>query len=314
MRKVRVRIWEAEEYTYEGAFGFVPFINGYLHEDEKNRPGMVIVPGGGYVFLSPTEAELIAKKFYSLGFQVFVCVYTVNTLMTYPLKKQPLKDLAKTVRIVRSRSDEWNLCPDRIAVFGASAGGHLTGSLGVHFDDTGIEDCRPDALIMAYPVVSTDAGLIHEASFRALLGSRPDSCELEYMSVEKNVRPDMPPCFIWHTATDSEVSVQNSMVLARACFENKVLSACHIFSEGEHGMALADGSVESGNDEADYIFAQQECIRREMEKGKMSFTDEQKAALQRVLSLRSPEYICAENRQISKWTELVMDWLACSKF
>lgn len=309
MKNVRISIWEKDEYTYQGAFGFIPFIKGYLQENDEKRPGMIIAPGGGYVFLSPVEAELIAKKFYRLGFQVFVCVYTVNTLMKYPLRKQPLKDLAKTVQIIRSHSDEWHVYSNRIVVFGASAGGHLTGSLSVHFDDIGIEGCRPDAVVMAYPVVSTEPELIHKASFQALLGDTPDGSEQKYMSVEKNVSPDMPPCFIWHTATDSEVSVQNSMKLADACFKNKVLYACHIFSEGEHGMALADSSVDSRDGEADYVFEQQECIMREMENGRLALSDEQKAALKRVLSLRNPDYICTENRQISKWTEMVMDWL-----
>lgn len=309
MRKFRVSIWEKDEYKYEGAFGFIPFINVYLHDKGEKRPGMIIVPGGGYVFLSPVEAELIAKKFYSLGFQVFVCVYSVNTLMTYPLGKQPLKDLAKTVRIIRSHSDEWSTCPDRIVVFGASAGGHLTASLSVHFDDIGISGCRPDASIMAYPVISAEPGLIHEASFQVLLGENPDKCDLEYMSIEKNVHTDMPPCFIWHTATDHEVSVQNSIEFAKACFENKVMSACHIFSEGEHGMALADAAVTSVDKDADYVFEQQECIKREMENGRIILTDRQKESLQRVCSLRNSDYVCTENSQISKWTELVMDWL-----
>lgn len=73
MEKIKVRIWEKEEYDYKDAFGFIPFIQGYLHETDEIRPAMIIVPGGGYVFLSPTEADLIARKFYDFGFQVFVC-------------------------------------------------------------------------------------------------------------------------------------------------------------------------------------------------------------------------------------------------
>ena len=82
MKNVRISIWEKDEYTYQGAFGFIPFIKGYLHENDEKRPGMIIAPGGGYVFLSPVEAELIAKKFYHLGFQVFVCVYCKYTYET----------------------------------------------------------------------------------------------------------------------------------------------------------------------------------------------------------------------------------------
>lgn len=309
MRRVRIKIWGKGEYAYKAGFGFIPFINGYLHETDENRPGIIIAPGGGYVFLSPVEADLIAKKFYNLGFQVFVCVYTVNTLLTYPLKKQPMRDLAKTVQIVRNKSGEWKVDKEKIVVFGASAGGHVTGSLSVHFDDLNIDDCRPDAVILAYPVVSTEPELIHKPSFKALLGERPDREEQEYMSIEKQVSTDMPPCFIWHTMTDSEVSVQNSIVLAQACFRSGVLTACHIFSEGDHGMALADSSIESKEGEGNYVFEQQKKIEEVIKNKKIEITEEQRNSIERVLSLEKPEQTCNENKQISRWTDLVMDWL-----
>ena len=74
MLKKRYDLWEAGEYTYPMAFGFQPNIVSYLHEDtEKARPCVIVVPGGGYRVVSPSEGEIVAKKFYDKGYQTFVC-------------------------------------------------------------------------------------------------------------------------------------------------------------------------------------------------------------------------------------------------
>lgn len=309
MKEIKINIWKKEEYEYESAFGFVPFLKGYLHETKDTRPCMIIVPGGGYVCTSPTEGEALAKKFYDLGFQVFVCIYTVNTLMNCPLKRQPLRDLAKTVKLIRDYSNKWNIDQGKIIVFGASAGGHLVGCLGTHFSDVGINNCRPDAMILAYPVVSTDSRLIHKNSFQSLLGENPTEEEMEYMSVEKNVQSDMPPCFIWHTVTDHEVSVLNSIVLAQICIEKNVMSAFHIFSEGDHGMALTDRMRDSKVNEGRYVLEQPKRIKREVEKGTITISKEQSVLLERVLALENQEQTIKTNKQVAKWMELVMEWL-----
>ena len=69
MLKKRYDLWETGEYTYPMAFGFQPNIVSYLHEDtEKSRPCVIVVPGGGYRVVSPSEGEIVAKKFYDKGF------------------------------------------------------------------------------------------------------------------------------------------------------------------------------------------------------------------------------------------------------
>lgn len=101
MLKKRYDLWEAGEYTYSMSFGFQPNLVSYLHEDtEKSRSCVIVVPGGGYRVVSPSEGEIVAKKFYDKGYQTFVCTYTVNLTGTAPLKDQPLRDLARAVRYI----------------------------------------------------------------------------------------------------------------------------------------------------------------------------------------------------------------------
>ena len=162
MKTIRFSIWEDGEYTWSQGYGFVPFLTGYLHEDNKERPCVLVVPGGAYYIASPTEAGIVALDFYHKGYQTFVLTYTTNLLGTIPLKDQPMRDLARAVRIVRSRSKEYGIKPDCIATCGFSAGGHLTASEGVHYND--IEEknplysnvsARPDAMLLCYPVITS---------------------------------------------------------------------------------------------------------------------------------------------------------------
>ena len=155
----------------------------YIHEDDEIRPGMLVVPGGAYRYASPSEGHMVAEEFYREGYNVFVLAYTVNCLDT-PLKMQPLKDISRAVRIIRKYAVRCHIAPDRIAVCGFSAGGHLCGSLCVHWGDVSDPagdyaevSNRPDAALLCYPVINSGK-YANRASFLALLGEDPDEEEL----------------------------------------------------------------------------------------------------------------------------------------
>ena len=93
-----IKLWEEGEYKYPLACGFIPNLVSYIHEEKEVKPCMVVVPGGGYSFVSSSEGEIVAKKFYEKGYNVFVLTYTTDMTMTVPLKSQPMKDLSRAIR------------------------------------------------------------------------------------------------------------------------------------------------------------------------------------------------------------------------
>ena len=95
-----IYLWEYGEYEYPCAGNFLPNLTAYLHEDEQARPAIIVVPGGGYAMVSPTEGEIVAKKFYHAGYQAFVLTYTTNMFRVKALEKQPMKDISRAVRRV----------------------------------------------------------------------------------------------------------------------------------------------------------------------------------------------------------------------
>lgn len=246
MVRIRENIWKDGEYTYEAAYGFVPNIVGYIHNDDVKRDCMLVLPGGGYCMCCGHEGELAAMEFYNRGMNAFVLTYTTDITMSVPLKKQPLNDISRAVRYIRSRADECGLEGRKLIVMGFSASGHLCGSLAVHYDDVKDPDPeldkisnRPDGVILSYPVI-TSGEFAHRDSFNALLGYDATQEELDYFSIEKNVTEDTPPCFIWQTAEDALVPVENSYLMAMALRKKNVPFAHYVFPKGFHGLTVAN--------------------------------------------------------------------------
>lgn len=208
----------------------------------ENRPAVLVLPGGGYSYTSAREAEPIALRFIDAGYHTFVLDYSVA-----PAKHpQPLLDASRAMCIIRNHAEEWGICPDKIAVCGFSAGGHLAASLGVHWDKEYLEHTdgieigknRPDALILCYPVI-TSGEFAHRGSFISLLGENPGSDLLYEMSLEHHVSEKTPPAFLWHTFSDGAVPVENSLLFAQALREKNIPFELHIYPEGPHGLSLA---------------------------------------------------------------------------
>lgn len=131
---------------------------------------------------------------------------------------------------------------------GFSAGGHLAGCVSVHFeeeedpkDDIDRESSRPDFQILCYPVVTTDMAFAHAGSIISLLGKDLENEKLaEYYSIEKQVTANTPPAFIFHTASDEEVPVENSLAYAKSLAAHKIPVELHVYPFGDHGLAFKE--------------------------------------------------------------------------
>lgn len=324
LEKKKYTIWEKGEYTHPNACGFVPSIMAYLHDEKKEEkkpyPCMIVVPGGGYASVSPTEGEIIAKRFYEKGYQAFVLTYTINRLMGTPVKMQALKDISRAIRYIRSRAEQFDIDINQVAVCGFSAGGHLCASSCVHFADVEEEDTqmgrkyakysnRPDAAILSYPVI-TAGPCAHRDSLRALLGRdiyknieeayegipgcKTKEDALQYMSLEKHVTKDTPPCFLWHTVTDGLVPMENSLLFMRELRREKIPVGYHLFSSGDHGMSLANETWAKGLFGEDYTHEQTNRLMAAIRAGEISLSEEDK---------KEYEAFCEYEKEHSKWIE-----------
>src|SRR5262249_17384136 len=142
---------------------------------------------------------------------------------------------------------EWNVDAQRIGIMGFSAGGHLASTAGTHFDmgkadaDDPIEraSCRPDFLILCYPVITFDPPHAHMGSRNNLVGKDADAKLVERLCNEKQVTDKTPPTFLFHTDADKGVVPENSILFYLALKKAKVPAELHIYEKGPHGVGLA---------------------------------------------------------------------------
>lgn len=223
----------------------VPAITIYLPE-KGNGTAVVICPGGGYDHLAMGhEGKVIAEWLNDMGI--------IGVVLEYRMAKGgyghpvPLMDVQRAIRTVRSRAKELQVDPARIGIMGFSAGGHLASTAGTRFDqgDPNAEDpiervgCRPDFMILCYPVIAFGEPYTHVGSQRNLIGSEPSEELIRSLSNEKQVTGDTPTTFLFHTDEDTAVPAENSLMFYQALRKSGVPAELHIYQTGRHGIGLA---------------------------------------------------------------------------
>ena len=223
-------------------------VHGWLQESYEtivthtSRPAMIICAGGCYRWRSPREKDPAALRFLADGWQVFIIEYSCEEKAS---GFRPLRELAETVGILRQNSAQWRIDPEKIAVMGFSAGGHLAASLGAFWNERETvlrDDCRPDALVLCYPVISMGE-YCHAESVQWVTGG--DEAMRKKLHLPDWVTPDFPPTFMWHGGQDESVPPENSMMLAAALRKNHVPFEYHLFESGVHGISVCTQEVET---------------------------------------------------------------------
>lgn len=212
--------------------------------DKANGCAVVICPGGGYGHLAVDhEGKQVGEWLNSFGVTGFMLKYRL-TPYRHPTQ---LNDAQRAIRTVRARAKEFKLDPARIGILGFSAGGHLASTAGTKFDKGSPEakdeidkvSCRPDFMVLAYPVISFTTEYTHVGSRNNLLGKDASPELIESLSNEKQVTSETPPTFLFHTAADTGVPPENSILFFMALRKAKIPSELHIYEQGKHGIGLA---------------------------------------------------------------------------
>lgn len=194
----------------------------------KIRPGVLVIPGGGYGMCSDREAEPIAFSFLAKGYAAFVLRYTVGAEKDGYDFSMPMADVNEAMKIIHENADEWGIDKEKIASIGFSAGGHLCAAVST------MGDIRPNASILIYPCI---------------LDSISKILAFPVPSLDKEVDDKTPPAIIVASREDTCVPIINSLAYAAALEKAKIPFEMHIYEKGYHGFSLADHTVYSKAEE-----------------------------------------------------------------
>lgn len=189
----------------------------------SRRPAVLILPGGGYQMCSDREADPVAYAYLKAGYQVFILRYSVQKDSVWP---NPLNDYEQAMETIRAKAGEWRLYPDKVAVIGFSAGGHLAACAAT------MSKNRPNAAVLGYAVTMGETA--------------QEYCPTAPGAVEA-VTAKTCPCFLFATRDDSVVDVENSIQMMGALAKAGVAFESHIYAYGPHGFSTGDTSVQSAD-------------------------------------------------------------------
>ena len=223
----------------------VPTITAFVPMDPtRSGTAVLIAPGGSYHMLASNhEGRQVANWFNAMNVTAFVLKYRLGPKYHNPIE---LEDAQRAMRWVRAHAAQYGFNPNRVGMMGFSAGGHLTSTVGTHFDDGNPSasdpidrvSCKPDFLILGYPVITMLPPYAHEGSVTNLLGDNSTTEQRKQMSSELHVTAQTPPTFLLSTTEDGLVPVENTVMFYMALRKAGVPAEMHVFEKGPHGVGL----------------------------------------------------------------------------
>jgi acetyl esterase/lipase len=213
-----------------------------IYRPEKaTGAALVICPGGGYIEKVAHEKEPVARWLVARGITAFLLSYRVGPRYHHPA---PWLDAAESIRLVRARSQEFGIDPQRIGIIGFSAGGHLGAHVSVTFDTPRLDEVsewptissRPDLAVLVYPVIDYTGPYAPSSRGQRLLGPNASDDLLAEVSLSRHVSSQTPPAFLVHSTLDTMVLCQHSMAFAQALRDHDVPVELHLYERGGHGF------------------------------------------------------------------------------
>lgn len=228
------------------------YFDGNPEMSPKERPALLVLPGGGYGYVSHREGEPLALEYYNRGYVTFVLRYNIAPTVRHPI---PLLQAACAVDYIRKNTAKFH-GNGQVFAMGFSAGGHLAGCLADFWHSIPYRgylptapDSKIDGVALCYAVITGKEQYAHTGSFANLLGKPFDEkdADVQALSLEKHVTEKNPPAFFWHTADDGCVPSMNTLLAAAEYARLKIPYEVHIYPHGQHGMSVCDERVDTVN-------------------------------------------------------------------
>jgi acetyl esterase/lipase len=224
--------------------GDVPKLYYYPATTPGVKSAVIVLPGGGYVHVvNEKEGAVEGKWLAAHGVAAFVLQYRLSPWYKYPA---PMLDGARAVRYVRAHAAEYGVDPNKIGVWGFSAGGNLAGYLATepfkldkaNTDPVERVTAHPDFAIFSYARLTMDNSVPRPGNMESLVGDNPSPEMLDKISFARHVTRETSPSFVYATTADQTVNSLNATAYYDAMKRAGTPVELHIFELGPHGTGM----------------------------------------------------------------------------
>jgi acetyl esterase/lipase len=219
-----------------------------------NGAAVIFMVSGGWIsrYSPPQQTATRFKELLDKGFTLIAVRHGSSPKYLIP---EIVSDVRRAVRFIRHNAKQWGIDPNRLGVFGGSAGGHLALVLGTA-SDNGEPNAKEEFLKESSRVASVVA-YFPPVDLRPLArGVNPQRTggvldRFPALNFEKEKAPDYspivhvssddPPTLLIHGDKDDLVPVNNSKVIHEAFQKNNVKTQLIIIEGAGHGFRGEDG-------------------------------------------------------------------------
>lgn len=215
---------------------------------KPNGAGVLLIQSGGWYsgWVEPKVWLSTGKPYLDKGFTLFVVRHGSAPRYAIP---DATADVRRSVRFIRLKAKEFGVDPERLGVFGGSAGGHLSLLLGTTGDDGNPkskdkvlnESSRVAAVVALYPptdirdwVNNPPEEIKKHASLKPPLTFDPKK-EPDYSPV-LHVTAKTPPTLLIHGDKDQLVPIEHSNKMLAALEKCKVPCKLVVIEGAAHGF------------------------------------------------------------------------------
>lgn len=214
-----------------------------------NGAAVIFMVSGGWisVWSPPEQIAPRYQEFYDKGFTVITLRHGSSPKYVIP---EIVADARRGIRFIRFNAKHWGLDPNRLGVFGGSAGGHLSLMIGLASDngdpaakeDFLKESDRVAAVVAYYPPVDLRplARGLNPAPSGTVLDRFPalnfEKDKAQDYSPIMQVSADDPPTLLIHGDKDDLVPISNSQIIFDALKKSNVKTDFITIPGAGHGF------------------------------------------------------------------------------
>lgn len=239
------------DVVYGHKLGLAMTFDVFQPTGNRNRAGVLfMVSGGWYSRWSPPEnLQQLFQPLTDAGFAVFAVRHGSSPKFSIP---EAVDDVRRSVRFIRANAQRFDIDPDRLGVYGGSAGGHLSLMLGTASDE-GDPDAK-DPVLQVSDRVQAVVAFVAPTDLQIMVWDAPDhlqayenfpALDLDLEAAREHsplvhVTPDDPPTLLVVGAKDELVPMSHSQNIQAAFEAQNVVSKLVVLDESGHGFRPED--------------------------------------------------------------------------